>query len=267
MSTQPETGQPEIIQPAPVSPPPTSRIWGGWATVGLGAAIFAIYFVAQNLVGLAFALNVLLNSHGGNPIQLITDLQTNGFLVSIATFVSVIAGMGFIILFIKLRKGITVFEYLGLKSLSLRTYLILPVIIIVLLGIFFGLDQIIKNPQSTDFAVNIYKTSVWPPALWIATVIFAPAFEECFFRGFVFVGLKQSRIGPVGAIAVTSLIFALLHAFQYDWAGVAQVAVLGIAFGIVRLKTGSLWSTLILHSVWNLITLVQTVLVVNGIGG
>jgi membrane protease YdiL (CAAX protease family) len=263
---QPETGHPDLIQPAPASPLPASRIWGGWATVGLGAAIFAIYFVAQNLVGLAFIVNILLTNRGGNLIQLITDLQTNGFMVSIATFVSVIAGMGFIILFIKLRKGIKVSEYLGLKSLSLKAYLTLPVVIIVLLGIFFGLDQIIKNPQSTDFAVNMYKTIVWPPALWIATVIFAPAFEESFFRGFLFVGLKQSRVGPAGAIALTSIIFASLHAFQYDVYGVVTVLVLGIAFGLVRLVTGSLWSTLILHSVWNLISMVQTVLVVNGIG-
>ncbi len=234
--------------------------------MGLGVAIFAIYFVAQNLVAVAFIVNLLLTDQGGNPIQLITDLQTNGFMVSIATIVSVIAGTGFIILFTKLRKGITVFEYLGLKPLNLRTYLFLPVIIIVLLGIFFGLDQIIKSPQSTDFAINIYKTSVWPPLLWIATVVFAPVFEESFFRGFLFVGLKQSRIGPVGAIAVTSLVFALLHAFQYDWYGVVTVLVLGVTFGIVRLKTGSLWSTLLLHSAWNLISMVQTVMVVNGIG-
>jgi membrane protease YdiL (CAAX protease family) len=34
--------------------------------------------------------------------------------------------------------------------------------------------------------------------------------------------------------------------------------------GIVRLKTGSLWSPLLMHSVWNLVGMVETALYVSG---
>jgi membrane protease YdiL (CAAX protease family) len=95
-------------------------------------------------------------------------------------------------------------------------------------------------------------------------VIFAPLFEEIFFRGFVFVGLKQTRLGAVGTIALTSLTWALLH-IQYDIYGMATILILGIAFGIIRFKTGSLWSTLFLHFIWNTLAMVSTILYINGI--
>ena len=44
-----------------------------------------------------------------------------------------------------------------------------------------------------------------------------------------------------------------------------SVVWLGIAFGIVRLKTGSLWSTIFLHSMWNAFGMVIIVLSAKGI--
>jgi uncharacterized protein len=87
--------------------------------------------------------------------------------------------------------------------------------------------------------------------LWLATVVFAPVFEESFFRGFVFAGLRRSVLGPTGTIILTSLVFAALH-LQYDFYGVATVFVLGLFLGIVRERSGSLWSTILLHATWNL---------------
>lgn len=113
--------------------------------------------------------------------------------------------------------------------------------------------------------VDAYKTSVWPVLLGIAVVIFAPVFEEAFFRGFLFVGLEHSSIGPIGTIILTAVTWALLH-IQYDIFGMVTILVLGVVFGIVRLKTGSLWSTILLHAIWNLVAIVGTALYVNGIG-
>jgi membrane protease YdiL (CAAX protease family) len=95
-------------------------------------------------------------------------------------------------------------------------------------------------------------------------VIFAPLFEECFFRGFLFAGFLHSRMGVIGAVAVTSVTFAALH-FQYDLYGMASILVMGIVLGIVRWRTGSLWSTILLHSLWNLTGIIQTALYVNGV--
>jgi hypothetical protein len=138
-------------------------------------------------------------------------------------------------------------------------------VVIVLLLMSFGLDQAFPNSQNAMFEVNVYKASVIPILFWIAAVIFAPAFEESFFRGFLFVGLQQSRIGSAGAILLTAVAWAALH-IQYDFYGMATVLVLGIVLGIVRLKTGSLWSTLLIHAAWNLASMISVALYVSGTG-
>ncbi|MDD5700898.1 MAG: CPBP family intramembrane metalloprotease, partial [Dehalococcoidales bacterium] len=177
-----------------------------------------------------------------------------------------IAGAGLIVLFITIRKNIRIADYLGLKTISPKTFLVLLAVIAGLLAASFGLEQVIdSSEQNFDFMVQTYETAVWLPLLWIAVIIFAPVFEEMFFRGFLLVGLKESRIGAPGAIVLTSITWAALH-IQYDAFGLISILVLGIVLGIVRLKTGSLWSTIFLHSLWNTMAMVQTALYVNGVG-
>jgi membrane protease YdiL (CAAX protease family) len=260
---QPEIRQPEAVPPVIGTHKQNTGLWGGWPTVGLGAAILAMYLAVQTVVAIAFVIRQLNTSFGPPSLQSMLNLETNGNLISIATIVSAIVGLGFIILFIKIRKGAGLWNYLGLKSISKKAFLILLLVVIGLIMLSFVPDQVLHVQQDTGFTVDAYETTTWPALLWIAVVVFAPLFEESFFRGFVFVGLKQTRIGAVGTIAVTSLTWALLH-IEYDIYGMATVLVLGIVFGIIRLKTGSLWSTLFLHSMWNILGMVGTVLYVNG---
>jgi uncharacterized protein len=245
---------------------PGPNLWAGWPTIGFGAIIFFIYFVAQSLVAVVFVFSNILTSQTIDPAR-IMELITNGLLISVATVVSTVVGVGFIILFIKLRRGASIAEYLSLKSINWKIYLIILAAAIGLLAISYGFDLVVKETQNTNFMINAYNTSVWPVLLWVAVVIFAPAFEEGFFRGFLFSGLRQSRLGAIGTIAFTAITWAALHALQYDLYGVITVLILGIVFGIVRLKTGSLWSTLFLHSLWNFAAMLQTVLYINGVGG
>jgi membrane protease YdiL (CAAX protease family) len=197
-------------------------------------------------------------------VDLLTKLTTDGNLISIATITSAIFGVGAIILFIKIRKGAGLRDYLGLKSMPKKAYLILLAIVIGLVILSTVLGQVLQVPDDTGFTVDAYKTTTWPALLWLAVAVFAPLFEEIFFRGFLFVGFKQTRMGAAGAIAITSVAWALLH-IQYDIYGMATILVLGIVLGIIRLKTKSLWSALFVHSLWNLIAMVMTVLYVNGI--
>jgi uncharacterized protein len=247
---------------APPAPPTPSR-WGAWPAIGLGSVILLVFVIVQNIVALVFAIIDIAKAYSSNPgldiIQylqsLTTSLITNGQLISVAEVFSAAAGLGFIYLFIKIRHSFSFREYLELKPLGIRTVLILLAVFIVILGLSEVAGRFIP-PQSDTFTVNIYKTAGWLPLLWFAVGVCAPIFEESFFRGFLFVSLKDSFIGPGGTIVLTSLMFASLHAIQYDVYGVAVVFVLGITFGVVRFLTGSLWSTILLHAIWNLTELV-----------
>ena len=129
--------------------------------------------------------------------------------------------------------------------------------------LFNSLTHASSESTNSSFMTDTYNTAGWLPLLWVAVVIFAPAFEEAFFRGFLFVGLQRSRIGAAGTILLTSLVWASLH-LQYNVIGMATIVLLGLVLGVVRLKTKSLWNTIIFHSLWNLTALVFTAISLRG---
>lgn len=247
------------IQPQPDIPAPPQTPWGAWTTIGFGVAIFSINFFAQFIILLVFALIMIfsrmpsLDPDGFNEFA--SALSTNGLMVSVATIISSIAGVGITLLFARLRKGISLAQYMAWKKISLKTVLVLFGLVLGLLALFTIFNQFRPTSQETDPMVELYRSSVWPALFWIAVVVFAPVFEEVFFRGFIFAGLLHSPLRAFGTIVLTSLVFASLH-IQYDLLAMAQIFILGLVLGIVRLKTGSLWSPIIVHALWNFIQLV-----------
>ena len=255
------------------NPVPERKIWGPWATVGLGLVIFVVFSTVQSLALIAVIFPDLLSFLRSLPAQpdfyelmntMLTLFTTRmGLITSVATCASAIVGVGFIMLFAGVRKGVSIAEYLGLKRVTVKQVLAVLGItmVFIFLADFAGL--FVDTSASNEFMLNIYNTSVWPVLLWAALIIFAPIFEEAFFRGFLLEGFWQSRLGPIGAVLLTAFAWALLH-IQYDFYGIATIFVMGILFGIVRIKTGSLWITIILHAFTNMVSLVMIALQVEG---
>jgi membrane protease YdiL (CAAX protease family) len=250
----------EIVNP--VTRPP---IWGTGPTIGFGVVVFVASMIVQILVVIGFAVAQYISNPELDPLNFAESLASNGLLLAVATIASGIAGIGFIVLFIAVRKGTHILDYLGLRTIPKKSILVFLAICIGLIGLSALVNIVFNQEQDSGFTIDAYRTSVWPVLFWIAAVIFAPAFEEAFFRGFLFVGLKQSRLGTIGTIVLTALAWALLH-IQYDAYGMTTILVLGIILGIVRVKTNSLWGPLIIHSSWNLVAMVGAYLYVNGIG-
>jgi membrane protease YdiL (CAAX protease family) len=86
--------------------------------------------------------------------------------------------------------------------------------------------------------------------------------EEVLFRGFLFEGVLHSRLGAGGAVGFTSLVWALTHV-QYDAYDIATIFVSGLLLGYVRLKTGSLYATIFLHGLMNLVAMLEAVVVLG----
>jgi CAAX protease family protein len=258
------------LQPAAQEPAAGPKLWGGWATIGLGFAIGLLFIAAQTLAVLCFLLVKLSTGTISNLQDYIQSLSTNGLVVSISTLASAVVGIAFIYLFVRLRGNKNLGEYLGLKRISWKTVLVVVAVFLLTLGATLLLENLATNlagssaeSGNTSFMTDTYKTAGWLPLLWVSVVIFAPAFEEAFFRGFLFVGLERSRIGIIGTVVLTSLVWALLH-LQYNVWGMAEILLMGFVLGTLRYKTRSLWSTFLFHSAWNLVALIGTALAVKG---
>ncbi|MFA5309692.1 MAG: type II CAAX endopeptidase family protein [Dehalococcoidales bacterium] len=253
------TDAPVLLPPTPAAAP-QKRYWGFWATVGLGAAVLLVFFVVQLLVilvaGIALSMPELDQSLNTQDIvdRVMDALNARlGLLQSIATIASGILGTGLILLFIRARRRADVQEYLGVNSLSLKSILVSVVTVIGLIAVFDGLAWWLGYSSGGGIVADVYNTSIWPPLFWIAVVVFAPLFEEAFFRGFLFAGFRQSPLGAAGAVALTALAWALMHALQYSLFSIGWIFVLGVAIGTVRHKTGSIWSAFIMHALVNFI--------------
>lgn len=86
--------------------------------------------------------------------------------------------------------------------------------------------------------------------LWVALLsvsVFAPLFEEWLCRGLVLRGLLK-HLTPTGAILTSAAFFAVLH--MNPWQAIPAF-ILGILFGYVYYRTGSLKLTMLMHCVNN----------------
>ena len=86
---------------------------------------------------------------------------------------------------------------------------------------------------------------------FISVSIFAPFFEEWLCRGVVLRGLL-TKMRPASAIAVSAVFFAVLH--MNPWQAIPAF-ILGLVFGYVYYKTGSLKLTMLMHFVNNTMAL------------
>jgi membrane protease YdiL (CAAX protease family) len=82
------------------------------------------------------------------------------------------------------------------------------------------------------------------------TIILAPVTEEVLFRGFLLPSWSRSRLGPIGAVAATSAVFAAMH-IQYDICGMIAVGLAGCLYGWLRLRSGSLLPPILAHCMGN----------------
>ena len=85
--------------------------------------------------------------------------------------------------------------------------------------------------------------------------------EETVFRGYLLTGLK-SALGKWGALALMMLLFGSFHLPAYLasglqsaglWLALVLATLLGGLFGLIYLRTGTLWLPAVLHFTWNFV--------------
>ena len=123
------------------------------------------------------------------------------------------------------------------------------------------LSRALGREITPGFMGDVLKSAQNDGALWLLVIAFcvaAPISEELFARGFLYRGWSESRLGPAGAIVLSSIAWTALH-LQYDWFFFGEVFSIGLLFGYIRYRTASTWLTIVLHGLNNLAATLQTI--------
>ena len=198
------------------------------------------------------ALTLMLSLYGGtsalSPSQfealwLERRWQSAGLIVAALPTIAV--------LWVAIRMARREFaEYLALKWPGRRELLrALGVMAIVVLAEGFVASFVGVPKSATGFCL-VVRGPGGLLILLIAGCIVGPIVEEFVVRGFMFRGWSQSFLGPIGAIVLTSAVWAMNHT-QYDWFGRLEIFVIGLALGHFRWRSDSTWLTVIVHSAFN----------------
>jgi len=227
------------------------RIWGYWATFGWALLAF--------LVGQFAALAVLVWWRVGE-LNTLLDVPFDGIAVALFILVANPITIAILMLAVRLARASQA-EYLALAVPQTRDLRAGIVCIVGLIAISDALLYFTGQPLVTPFQLQSYSTAAaegWLAPFLIAAVIVAPASEEIIFRGFLFRGWARSDRAAWPAIVVISVLWAALHV-QYDWTGILQIFIIGLFLGWMRWRSGSLLLTILLHALFNLEGMAETI--------
>ena len=222
---------------------------GGGSILGAVLEVVGLLVVAvviSLVVGIAFLVQTVALGY---------DLETTPVLLGVTA-----AGqVGFLLVaaaYVRRRRVPLSLELPSARDLRLAAAGVvvafgLAMVLSVLLAVFDLLpssviDEVIANDPT--FAVGLAVLSV---------VLVAPA-EELLFRGAIQGRLRQ-RLGPVSAVAGSSLLFGAVHLANYAGepvpilAGAALIAIVGTVLGALYEYTGNLAVPIATHATYNVI--------------
>jgi len=101
---------------------------------------------------------------------------------------------------------------------------------------------------------------------FLFTVTLVPIIEEIVFRGFVPEAARKifgNRFGLWIGIVLSAAMFGYLHK-QYSWITQIEIALLGLIFGISRVRSGGLMQPILLHMLASVLAIAGGLIVLNG---
>jgi membrane protease YdiL (CAAX protease family) len=151
----------------------------------------------------------------------------------------------------KFRK-LPVRETLGLVVPETKTFLFW-------IGLYLPIFAV---TEAAYFGLGLAKGNVWEWQGFVTVLrilkiaVLGPISEELIFRGILFDRISHARPGPIAAIILTAIFFAVGH-YRYDYMDVLFILIDGLYFGLVRYKTGSVLITIVLHMFINAVAVVE----------
>ena len=241
--------------------PAPSRIgpWGPFATIAFTILIAGLFVLAQIALAVPYLIFKVAGTAEPDFEAAASGLESDGLFLAIAEVLAGSIAVAFTLFLTWIRKGPKLRDYLGLRPTARITtlqWLLYTVLLAVLLD---GVSSLAGYAVVPDWMLAVYRSAVYLPLLLLAMLVVAPVLEELLVRGFLFEGLRHSRLGDPGTIFLTALLWACVH-LQYEWFYIGQVFVLGLLLGVARVRTRSLVPPMLMHTLFNGIATLQVML-------
>ncbi len=238
---------------------PREKTQGFWRALGLTLLLFVLYNVLQAIFGaLIFrygfgeSLDGIIHPNGDS-----TELILRSALLSILpSFIPI-----FLLALWFGKFGLP--ERQGLLQLRLPNlgWVGWGVVLVGFVGLTLAVYQlffVVMGLNPKDYEGLVEKTmasiAIEPkmfPFVALSAVVAAPVVEEFIFRGALFAALVASPVGRIGALLITSALFAAVHATGAYWPNLIMIFFIGLFLGFLMLRFSSIWLTIICHGTWN----------------
>jgi membrane protease YdiL (CAAX protease family) len=229
----------------PSLPPAEAIAWGPRDIAFAIALALAVGFVLVSLI----VAPIAAASGSSNSVPALTAGIVVTLLFDVALFGSAA--------FFSVMRYRSPWSVLGLRPLSTKELwpgLVTAIVAHVIIGVYAGLVRLLGVDNllpGTNVPEKLFEERLVLPLTGVATVLVAPLAEETFFRGFVFGGLR--RYGFFWAALVSGVLFSAAH---LSVGGLLPLALVGILFAWVYSRTGSLWTNVYAHLIFNLVSFV-----------
>jgi membrane protease YdiL (CAAX protease family) len=235
--------------------PAPLRVWKFWGTALWGLLVFIAMFVGQ--VGAI----LLLARVRGLPLdmQQIQSVGREPQALALSVIMGLPATLAAVWLAISIKKA-SVVDYLALRWPTWRQFLLGAAGLLFTVLAWEVVSRSLGREATPGFMTDLLKSGRDKGAavlMLFAFSVAAPMSEEVLARGFLFRGWSASFLRVPGAIILSSLVWTAVH-LQYDLYFLAEVFSIGLWFGYMRHRAGSLWLTILLHGVNNMTAVVLT---------
>lgn len=231
---------------------------------GVGKA-FKVFFTAVAIFLGAQIVAMVLCAGGYFFLNDFSSVGYVGWMTSIvgAIVITLFASLITLLVLKSLSNKSTMAElcdYWAIRSINSRLLLICLIISLVIFGVWYLTSFVVEIPPE-PFMEQLFEAAKSSLPMFLLTVLMvsfvAPVFEEIFFRGWLFTEFKQTVVGTVGALFITSLLFTLVHANYQTVYSFFQIFCMGLFFGLIRVKTNNISYAVLCHMFYNTIVLIE----------
>lgn len=251
---------PPGLPETPVAPPPAAPRSGENPVFNLldvfiiAVATFFILVACESLAaGIAYGMHLVPGTF--------QQVATNVLVALPAQVVSYILAIGFMELLVRQKYNTGLFEAVS-WNLPSRQWLYGAIALGAGLGLMNALSSGFLErwiPKSLPIE-ELFRDRSSAYALAFFGILVAPPLEELFFRGFLYPALARPlgsllsvSAGSVISIVLTGGLFALIHSPQlaHAWIPLLLLFAVGVILTVVRAKTKSVATTVIIHMAYN----------------